>query len=101
MFELVTLGRRPYGEQSPQTVIRHVLEGGRPPLPWDPSADSRALVRACWRREPEARPTPTQLVDLLCTRWRALRPALVTELVDIDSHVYGNNDFTDFDLVPS
>ncbi|XP_063358763.1 tyrosine-protein kinase fyna-like [Cydia amplana] len=76
LLELATLGERPYGAWATPRVLRHVREGGAPPLPQDATPSTRGITAACWRRLPEERPTAAELVAYLADHPRAIQPAL-------------------------
>ncbi|KAM3957707.1 uncharacterized protein ACR2FA_008279 [Aphomia sociella] len=76
MFEMVTLGERPYGEWSPLRVLRYIIAGGRPPLPSDASLKTRGVLLSCWRHRAEQRPTATEIAAYLYANPLALSPAL-------------------------
>ncbi|XP_053619275.1 uncharacterized protein LOC128680259 [Plodia interpunctella] len=77
MFELVTLGGRPYGAWPPQRVIRFVVDGGHPPLPPDTTNTTRDVLLSCWRRAPDSRVSARALHEYLRARRSALAPALL------------------------
>ncbi|GIL76700.1 hypothetical protein Vretimale_8829 [Volvox reticuliferus] len=62
MLEMVTAGRRPFGNMPMDRIGRLVVAGTRPLFPaWVP-AQYRSLAEACWAQDPAARPTAAQLV---------------------------------------
>ncbi|KAJ8728476.1 hypothetical protein PYW07_006172 [Mythimna separata] len=88
VLELVTLGVRPYGSMSPLRVLEYVAAGGSPPLPLDATPQTRGLVRLCWERAAERRPSAGEVAAYLLARPHALRPALLSERdepADVDS----------------
>ncbi|GLI65391.1 hypothetical protein VaNZ11_008947, partial [Volvox africanus] len=62
MLEVVTGGRRPFGNMPMERIGRLVMAGTRPLFPaWVPTS-YRSLAEACWAQDPAARPTAAQLV---------------------------------------
>ncbi|XP_047987416.1 uncharacterized protein LOC125227206 [Leguminivora glycinivorella] len=76
LLELATLGERPYGAWITPRVLRHVREGGAPPLPPDAVPSTRGITAACWHRSPEERPSAAEIVAYLADHPRAIQPAL-------------------------
>ncbi|XP_075979745.1 uncharacterized protein LOC142978970 [Anticarsia gemmatalis] len=100
VFELVTLGARPFGDMSPLRVMHYVAEGNKPPMPRDATPQTNALAHLCWRRKPEERPTAAEVVVYLAERPYALRPALMCEHEQLASPDSGFSDSPMSALLP-
>ncbi|XP_075979521.1 uncharacterized protein LOC142978821 [Anticarsia gemmatalis] len=100
VFELVTLGARPYGDMAPLRVMHFVAKGNTPPMPRDVTPQTNALAHLCWRRKPEERPTAAEVVAYLAERPYALRPALIIEHEEVDVPDSGYSDSPMSELLP-
>ena len=75
LWELLT-AVEPFKGMHPMQVMRAIDKGERPPVPPNPDCppDYVALMRACWEREPEARPTFREglerLSAMVSSAWR-------------------------------
>ncbi|XP_072033584.1 tyrosine kinase receptor Cad96Ca-like [Amphiura filiformis] len=65
LWEITTLGARPYGGMAPKQVVEFVRRGYRMERPVHCSVDVYNVMMACWSTDPDRRPTFTQLsVDI-------------------------------------
>ncbi|XP_078588791.1 tyrosine kinase receptor Cad96Ca-like isoform X2 [Branchiostoma floridae x Branchiostoma japonicum] len=62
LWELATLGGRPYPGMDAMQVQRELRRGYRMPKPRNCTEDMYRLMRWCWERNPDRRPTFRQLV---------------------------------------
>lgn len=84
LLELVSLGARPFGALDAVDAAALVARGGHARLPAAAAAETRALCRACWRREARARPSAGDVVAWLAARPTALVPAPQPDAQDGD-----------------
>ncbi|XP_038064948.1 uncharacterized protein LOC119735322 [Patiria miniata] len=61
LWEIVTLGARPYPTMSFKTMISKLQEGYRMPRPEHCQDELHQLMLACWEEEPTARPSFTEI----------------------------------------
>ena len=57
LYELVTYGQLPYLEISNDQIMKQLQEGYRMPCPENCEEKLHEIMLACWRKEPENRPT--------------------------------------------
>jgi NIMA (never in mitosis gene a)-related kinase len=74
-YEMTTL-ERPFVAESLAPLVMAIIRGRFKPLPTSRSADLRVIITACLQRDPEIRPTASEILDLpflrdRVARWRA------------------------------
>lgn len=65
MWEIMTLGQRPYSSLSAEQTAVYVLNGGRLSQPSECPRGLYSAMAACWRHRPSDRPTAAQLADII------------------------------------
>ncbi|XP_078575854.1 angiopoietin-1 receptor-like [Branchiostoma floridae x Branchiostoma japonicum] len=65
LWEIVTLGGTPYSGMKSRTLLRSLREGYRLPKPRNCEEDLYQMMLLCWQRDPEDRPTFSDLVEQL------------------------------------
>ena len=62
-WEILSWGQRPYPDLSAEQAAVYITEGGRLDKPTGCSADLYAMMKSCWRHDPDERPTVSALYD--------------------------------------
>ena len=65
LYEIFSLGRRPYTGLSNNEIFDHIDEGHRLKKPSKCPSAIYKMMKQCWQREPEARPTFASIVETL------------------------------------
>ncbi|RZF49103.1 hypothetical protein LSTR_LSTR008389 [Laodelphax striatellus] len=65
VWELVTLGQQPYAEVDPFEVAAYLRDGYRLSQPLNCPDELFEVMKECWRKDPDARPTFVQLLTFL------------------------------------
>jgi serine/threonine protein kinase len=63
LIELL-VGKPPYSDCNPMTVLFKIVEDDRPPIPENLSSDMKDFLLQCFFKEPEKRPTAADLLKL-------------------------------------
>lgn len=62
IFEMLT-GHPPHHEKAPMATMYAISKNERPPIPENISEDAKHFLKLCFRKDPERRPTATQLLN--------------------------------------
>ncbi|XP_076334616.1 insulin-like peptide receptor [Tachypleus tridentatus] len=65
LWEMATLASQPYRGLSNEQVVKYVINGGVMEMPENCPEKLYALMRLCWYPNPKARPTFTELIEIL------------------------------------
>ncbi len=63
VWEVLTYGERPYGNDSAEEVSKFLKDGGRLPRPVICSTEVHKLMLSCWLARPDDRPSFKELAD--------------------------------------
>ncbi|GFY37051.1 insulin receptor [Trichonephila inaurata madagascariensis] len=65
LWEMATLASQPYQGLANEQVLHFVISGGKMSKPENCPAKLYAIMELCWAKNPKARPTFTELIDML------------------------------------
>ncbi|VDM84023.1 unnamed protein product, partial [Strongylus vulgaris] len=67
LYEIFSLGDVPYNTVQPMDMIAHIEQGNRPPQPEKCPNEIYALMKRCWKANPNDRPTFAEVILQLFT----------------------------------